>query len=54
MKKLPSKIIQISVSPESGEHWGLVYALCEDGSLWKITTAPNDTRWQMVHDAWGA
>lgn len=34
--KTKRKIIQVSVAPESDHYPELIYALCNDGTIWKL------------------
>jgi hypothetical protein len=50
MQKTERKVIQITASLMSqGMH--VVYALCDDGSMWKrVTDSDNESEWQRIED----
>jgi hypothetical protein len=38
------KIIQISATADTSADWGVIYALCDDGSVWGMVCPTGSTR----------
>ena len=47
MKRIP---IQIVVVPETEETLGVLYALCNDGTIWSRVTGVHSTDWAQIVD----
>ena len=46
------KIIQIAATPDTTDYYSELYALCDDGTVWRKTIRPSDedTKWKHIED----
>ena len=46
------KIIQITATPDTDDYYAQIYALCDDGTVWRKTINPSgeDGKWKPIEN----